>query len=357
MPVIRLYHTVLNKIEHIIPTGHTYRARNLAWLIVGIFYSSSVYLSKIANQMPGQAVRHSAVRRLSRFLDNGAVNVREWYRPLASQLLEEAATITGEIRLIIDATQIAQNHQLLMVALAYRRRALPIAWTWIRSGKGHSSGHKQMALFTYIRQLIPATAKVTVVGDSEFTPLQGLLDSWGWFYALRQKGSHLYRQNSPDDWQRVNTLVTKPGQSRWLSNIELTREHRHRCHFFAYWQPGEKEPWLIATNLPDAQTTKRYYKLRMWIEEMFGDFKSNGADLEKSRLRHFLRLSRLTLAVAILYVWLVAFGATTIKRGRRRLVDRPERRDLSIFRIGHDMLERCLKNSLPISIRDVPYFI
>jgi hypothetical protein len=58
----------------------------------------------------------------------------------------------------------------------------------------------------------------------------------------------------------------------------------------------------------------------------------------------------------ILYVWLVAFGATTIKRGRRRLVDRPERRDLSIFRIGRDMLERCLRNNLPISIRDVPYF-
>lgn len=94
----------------------------------------------------------------------------------------------------------------------------------------------------------------------------------------------------------------------------------------------------------------------MWIEEMFGDFKRNGADLETSRLRHFLRLSRLTLVVAILYVWLVAFGASTIKRGQRRLVDRADRRDLSIFRIGHDMLERCLINSRPISIRHVPYF-
>jgi hypothetical protein len=357
MTVIRLYHTILNKIEHIIPTGHAYRARNLAWLVAGVYCSGSVYLSKIANQIPGAAVRHSVVRRLSRFLDNGAVHVREWYRPLASQLLEEAAAVTGEIRLVIDATKIAQNHQLLMVALAYRRRALPIAWTWIRSAKGHSSGSKQMTLLTYVRQLVPDKVKVSLVGDSEFTPLQGLLDSWGWFYALRQKGSHLYRHNGSSDWRRVDSLVTKPGQSCWLSNIELTQEHRHRCHFLAYWQHGEKEPWLIATNLPDAQTTKRYYKLRMWIEEMFGDFKSNGADLEKSRLRHFLRLSRLTLAVAILYVWLVAFGATTIKRGRRRLVDRPERRDLSIFRIGRDMLERCLRNNLPISIRDVPYFI
>lgn len=355
MTVIRLYHTMFKKIQHIIPIGHTYRARNLAWSLAGIFHSRSVHLSKIANKIPGQAVRHSRVRRLSRFLDNSAVNVRQLYRPLALQLLYAAAK-TGEIRLIIDATKVAQSHQLLMVALAYRRRALPIAWTWVRSAKGHSSGNKQMALLTYVHQLVPDNVKVVVTGDSEFTPLQGLLDSWEWFYALRQKGSHLYRQHPDEAWQPVHTLVTAPGQRRWLTDIELTQQHRHRCHFWAYWQPGEKEPWLIATNLPDAQTTQRYYKVRMWIEEMFGDFKANGMDLAKSRLRHFLRLSRLTLVVALLYVWLVAFGSTTVKRGLRRLIDRAERRDLSIFRIGYDMLERCLINMLPISIRDVPYF-
>ena len=63
-------------------------------------------------------------------------------------------------------------------------------------------------------------------------------------------------------------------------------------------------------------------------------------------IRKFTRLSRLTLAVALLYVWLVAFGSKTIKSGQRRLVDRSDRRDLSVFRIGFDMIERCLTNSL-----------
>jgi hypothetical protein len=39
-------------------------------------------------------------------------------------------------------------------------------------------------------------------------------------------------------------------------------------------------------------------------------------------LRTFLRLSRLTLAVILLSVWLVTFGAKVIKNGQRRLVDR-----------------------------------
>ena len=62
------------------------------------------------------------------------------------------------------------------------------------------------------------------------------------------------------------------------------------------------------------------------------------------------------LAVALLYVFLVAFGATAIKRGRRHLVDRRERRDLSLYRIGRDLLERCLINGHPLTLRHVPYF-
>ena len=88
----------------------------------------------------------------------------------------------------------------------------------------------------------------------------------------------------------------------------------------------------------------------MWIEETFGDLKSNGFDLESTHLRHFLRLSRLTLAVVLLYVWLVAFGSRVIKSGQRHLVDRRDRRDYSIFRIGRNMVERLIRNGSKLRI-------
>jgi hypothetical protein len=46
----------------------------------------------------------------------------------------------------------------------------PLTWTWVGSAKGHSSGNKQMALLTYVHQLVPDNVKVVVTGDSEFTP-------------------------------------------------------------------------------------------------------------------------------------------------------------------------------------------
>jgi hypothetical protein len=83
---------------------------------------------------------------------------------------------------------------------------------------------------------------------------------------------------------------------------------------------------------------------------MFGDFKKHGFDLEKTKLCHFQSLSRLTLAVAILYVWLVSVGTQTIRSGDRHLVDRKDRRDLCIFQIGLRSIERCLTNDLAFKI-------
>ncbi|WP_165774621.1 hypothetical protein [Candidatus Viridilinea mediisalina] len=58
--------------------------------------------------------------------------------------------------------------------------------------------------------------------------------------------------------------------------------------------------------MPTANATLRAYRRRMWLEELFGDLKGHGFDLERSHLRHFARLSRLTLAVVLLYTWMIS---------------------------------------------------
>ena len=81
---------------------------------------------------------------------------------------------------------------------------------------------------------------------------------------------------------------------------------------------------------------------------MFGDMKGHGFDLENSPLRHFQRLARLTLAVTLLYIWLVAWGEHLIQTHPTALVDRTDRQDLSIFRRGWDFLERLITFADPI---------
>jgi hypothetical protein len=355
MNIVQTYHTFRQKIMHLRLGERITRIRLMAWMMAGLLCKRSIHLSEIANAIPGQAKRRSNTKRLARFLDNKHVQVRLWYEPIGRQLLEMASK-TPWVRLIIDCSKVGHGHQLCMVAVAFRRRALPIVWTWLRTKRGHSPGYVQRALLAYVFKLMPADANVVVVGDSEFTPLQRTVNRWGWYYVLRQKGSHLLRQSPASPWQRCDSLATGPGQRLWLTGVELTQKHQHYCHFLVLWEKGESDPWLLATNLSTARLTRLHYSRRMWIEEMFGDFKGSGFDIEMTRLRHFLRLSRLTLAVALTYVWTVAFGSKAIKKGERHLVDRNDRRDLSIFRIGRDMLERYFVNEQSISIPMVPYF-
>jgi hypothetical protein len=356
MSIVQTYHIMVERMKPIVCKERITRIRGMAWLQSGMMHSRSVHLHRIASKIPGKAKKLSVVRQLERLVDNRHIRVRAWYRPVAAGVLQEAVRAGGSIRLIIDGSKVGNGHQLLLVALGYRRRALPIAWTWVRGKRGHSTGQKQCALLDYVHSLVGPEAKVVVIGDSEFSPLQTLLESWGWSYALRQKGSHLLRLAPDQPWQRCDRLVTRPGERHWLTHIELTQLHAHPCNLFALWQLGENEPWFIATNLPTPNLTRLHYSRRMWVEGMFADFKGNGFDLEASRLQHFLHLSRLTLAVALLYVTLLAFGSQTIKNGLRSLIDRNDRRDLSIFRIGFDMLERMLANRLSCSIRPLPYF-
>ena len=352
MPINHLYHTWMRRICELRPGQRITQVRNFVWLLVGIYKSRSVYLSRIAGKVPGHAKLLSTVRRLSRFLANPAIRVREWYEPIARQWMAAQWRCLREIRLIVDGTKIGFGHQLLMVSLAYRRRAIPIAWTWVKHVRGHSNAHKQMALLNYVRKLLPVGTAVFLVGDCEFGSVAILkwLDQWHWFYVLRQKSDTCVWLDQYDEWKPFDSFIHKAGQSIWLGKGFLTAKEIYPTNLLVHWQAGENNPWCLATNLPDRLMALRYYRRRMWAEEMHGDFKKHGFDLECTMLRDFLRLSRLTLAIAFLYVWLISIGTRTIHKGLRHLVDRNDRRDLSIFQIGLRFIQRRLTNALSVHI-------
>ena len=327
-----------------LPDDSDSRMTNLIWLMYGILKAGSVQLNLVARHVPVRAKKLSIVKRLARFLDNGAVRVHEWYRPVAEQLLE-AASSSGRLCLVLDASKVAFGHQLLMVAVCYQGRSQPIAWTWLPYAKGHSRTSVQRALLGYVRELLPKRAlKVLLVGDSEFgRPLLiEHLKGWGWQYALRQPEDYLVMTRTSQHWQRLDSLPIQPGEWVFLEHVLLTQSGACPTHLLIVWAKGEKHPWYIATDLPAAAKTMRAYRRRMWVEEMFGDMKGHGFDLESSHLRSFLHLSRLTLAVAFLYVWLSALGEHLLQTHQIHLVDRHDRRDLSLFRLGLDFIWRCI---------------
>jgi hypothetical protein len=353
----RLYHNVMQSIMQILAGERVTRLRVLGWLMAGLYLSNRPHSNRLASQIVGSAKKLSKAKRLRRWLSNAKVRVRGWYRPVAIGLIEQALQARGELRLIVDGTRIGWGHPLLRVALAYRRRALPIAWTWTRHRRGHRCARKQCALLSDVKNLIPDQKRVILRGDSEFgaVPVLRQLEKWGWHYVIRQTGKHTWRSPEQTTWQRFDALLTR-GQRAWRPQVWFCQTKPSLTNLVACWHPSEARPWRLTTNLADPALALRLYSRRMWIEGMFGDWKDHGFEIEALRLRHFARLSRFTLAVALWYVWLIAFASSIVKQGRRHFVDRPDPPQLSYFRIGFDFLQRCLTHGLPFSFRLLPYY-
>jgi hypothetical protein len=336
------------------PSERITRKRNLAWLVVGMYLSASVHLPHIVRELPLPAQDLSLVNRLRRFLDNPRVRVRAWYRPVAIQVLRPFA---GQpLRLVIDTTKIGFRYRLLTVSLVYRKRTLPLVWSVHRGQKGHTSAAEQIELLTYVGSLVPPGSQVWVLGDAGFQSVRLLrwLARQHWHFVIRQAGNTQVSW-AGQDWIKLNTLPLVAGQTRVIGWVRLAKKHNAGWFWLIlHWESGEDEPWFLVTDQPGRNRLIRWYRLRMWVEEMYGDMKGHGFDLEATHLDDIDRIARLVLAVCLAFVWLITLGAWVVKRGFRYLVDHKSRRDKSYFRIGWDWLARCLRLGKPVPLRFVP---
>ena len=369
-----LQHTILqHKIESVLderlPALRATRRHNLARLTTGIYRAEHVHLSKVADELPGSAQQTSKTRRLRRFLANEAVSPEGWYRPVALQLLRQAAE-SGPLRLLLDTLELTGQRRLLVAALAYRRRALPLQWRVDRTS-GVTSAEIQQQFLARLSEAVPEQAEVVLIGDGEFHSVDLLraAERKGWAYLVRLHADTYVRTGDGTgngtgngtgegpSWQQCQALDPSEGTRRYIEEVRVTKEHAYGpVHLVYHWSEGEDDPWRLVTNLTPSYSVIRLYERRMWIEELFGDWQDGRFHLNRSRLYAPDRLSRLVLALSLVYVWLVAVASYLIKRGWRSLIDRTGRRDRSYLTLGARWIRRCLRNRTPPQVRLRPYF-
>ena len=209
------------RIRELLPTERITRVRSVTWMIVGLHLTQSVHLSCIARRLPFAAKRASTTDRFRRLLNNNAFQVRCWYRPIGEQLLAEAAR-SRTVRLILDGSKIGAGRQLLIAALAYRKRALPIAWTWVKGPRGHSTTFRQLALLAFIQALMPVDTHVLLGGNCEFgaVAVARQLEKWRWDYVLRRQGhTRVCISRKAFDWRLLSNdgACSPGGPARWFA--------------------------------------------------------------------------------------------------------------------------------------------
>lgn len=350
-----IYDSVLRQLDKWLPEERITRLRVLALIVTGLYLGASVHLSKVVRKWPVAGRTPSLENRVRRFLDNQAVEVRRYYRPVVAGILQALA---GQpIRLILDCTKIGLKYRMLTVSVAYRKRAIPLAWCVYKGSKGHVTVGEQIALLREVQRMLAPRQEVWVLGDSGFQAVELLrwIRRQGWHCVVRLSSVPYVRQ-AKGPWHSLTDWRLAPGQTIAVGWVRLTQKHDYGWLWLVlHWEQGQDEPWYLVSNQPDTPRTIRRYAVRMLTEEMYGDLKGHGFDLEATHLQDTNRLSRLFLAVALVYTWLLTLGSWVVKRGFRHLVDRKERRDKSFFRIGWDWLERQLALGLPLKLSFVPY--
>jgi len=319
---------------------------NVSELVAALTLAKSVRLSAIGDKLPVDTSAEAREQWVRRQLCNDTEDTLQLFRPIAESLLAGLAGRT--IRLILDPTDLAADLTIVQVGLAYRCRALPLAWmtTYIKPGTVKDTIR---LLFTEIKRWLPPDARVYLIGDREFhgQDMLALIQEQSWTPVVRTKGT-VTTELEDGTCCRVADLAPARGQRAFYQRVWLTawRWGPYNLSVANAPQPkrGKKEedPWYIVSTDPATSHILAMYAVRMWIDEMFRDLKGQGFHLNQTRLTDPERIDRLMLILALAYWWILGRGIWIDRLHLRRRVDRCKHPKCSLFTIGLRWIHRLL---------------
>jgi len=361
MPISRVYDSIRAALHQHLPTVIDSQIDSLGLAIVGAVQSMSSQLAKIARALPLDTTELAKEQRLRRLLDNPRLTQTDHYHPVLKQALHGLKH--QRVQVLIDRVLLRNQHNILVVSVAFRRRSVPLIWRSLPH-RGSSSLKEQKELIQAAVALLPSGVRISVHGDSEFRSqeLFGFLRSQGYDAMLGITGQlWVYQSAQPSDTGAPLSALVKTlppqlerGRKRkhrsspvtYLSQVYVGQEqHTGPVNIVGWWErddDGKVVLHAVMTNLEATARTKAYGKRRMWIETVFRDWQSGGFHLDESGLVESERLTRLLLVLALAYLWLVSLGRWVVKRGYRRRIDDggPRNWHFSLFQLGVGWMER-----------------
>lgn len=328
---------------------------NLALWVFGLFKARSCHLGRVADELPLEGQRDSLIQRLKRWLMH-PIDPQELYLSLVRPWLERWPA-NQELVLILDRFSVADRFNVLLLAVAFRGRAIPLTWKLLPH-QGSSSFAYQKQLLEQVR-LLPAKVPVALMGDGEFRSIElfEYAHQHQWDFALGHKGDLRIFREDLDCWQSLKSLSAQPGKPLYLSPVWLSlQESFGPVNLMAFWDEEDRCVRYRFTNRPANGHTLRWSRKRSWIEGLIRDFKSGGFQLDHTRLQHTPRLNRLLLVMATATLWFVAIASRLVKQGQRPQLDNNTKRTHTYFQLGWSWLKRKARLLLPIPFDLLVYF-
>lgn len=299
--------------------------KNLILVILACIQTKTFKINTLANNLPVFVAHNkSKQKRLLRFINSNfptPIAMGAWCAYVLRQLYDK----TGRVPriMLVDETDILQNYRIIVIAVPFRKRAIPIYWEIYEKDafdKMVYPSHNvlvQEFCCQFIQQFettLPNVRKPVFVFDRGFARarylMKPLMKSGIEFVIRVCKNASFFDKGQRIKLETLNNTVSYP-------NISYHSTEKLNLNLLVFRDVDHQEPlYLVSNSLQNSQLYLAY-KQRMQIEECFRDIKSLFG------FRH-LRLKRQELPrIALLwFIVCVSYGISFLyfeKSGERWL--------------------------------------
>jgi Transposase DDE domain len=339
MRLLKVLHT---KVLSSVPTLHAKRAAALTAAVHSLLSGAFLTVTALGRRLNSPALTKHNIKRMDRLLSNSHLHAERMviYRAVCHHLCQHLSRPF----ILVDWSDIVEQNRLLMIraALVVEGRAIPL-YEAVYPLEHYNSPRTHRRFLAELKTLLPAHCTPIIITDAGFRgPWFAAVEKLGWDWIGRVRNCVNYRLKSRHTWHKSTALYPRATATPvYLGHAELSSKCPYACHLHLYKKPRQhqlakrsvvhfakhstsevfakqqRDPWLIATNLPPQQFGAAYimalYGKRMQIESGLRDLKSDqfGFGLTLSRSRDIYRLNSLLLiaTLATLCLWWIGLYA------------------------------------------------
>ena len=325
--------------------------QTLCWMIIGMVQSQNIHLNGFGVYVKSRAqVAQSHQRRFRRWLSNRRIDVVAAHHVLIRQALSQWSR--ERLYLSLDTTVVWNCFCIVWVGVVYRGRTVPVAWQVV----AHSSSTVRLwtiqSVLRQAQRILPAGVAIVLLADRGFADgklMTYLRDNLGWHFRIRIKRSFQFQHQG--QWRTVSSVQLQPGQAYFTDAVSVGKTNPYPNVYLAFAHDKQSgADWTIVSDEPTNLQTFAQYRLRFCVEESFLDLKSNGFNLEASRLRDRFALAQLCGVIALTMLFLVLQGVQVVASGKRRQVDAHWNRGMSYLKLGWNWIRLAITQQWKIQV-------
>lgn len=325
--------------------------------------SNNLSLSALGRSLKGSSAIKHKIKKVDRLEGNKRLHeeVSSLYQGLSDFVFTYLCQ-DDKLPIIIDLCFMKDDKaiQMLSAEVATKGRTIPLY------RKVFNQGELKDQTEDFIKELsycVPKGRQVIVIMDAGFYgDWFKTIESYGWYWLSRVRQGRSLKFATMDNWISIKDFIPSvKDKTTHYSQVLLTKEHEHPCRLVTTkrspkgrtrkdshgntqsrigsgrYQSAAKEPWLLATNLPESEFKSvqivTLYAKRMQIEESFRDLKSHqfGLAARYARTRCIYRWNVKMLLAAIVQITYWVIGVIGHSQGMQKIFQANTVKDKKIF--------------------------